>query len=254
MLILRGFGAKAKPTLNLNQCFRGSKRLMDIADIYKKFDQIGCLAFATMDNGVPQARIAHLFAYDHDGLYFRTMITKPFYKQLKMAGKVAVCGMYPKTAVSHNQEGMPYFAPGYTIRATGDVKEISLETLKEKAAANEMFMLGVKDIARYPAMTTFCMYRAWGEVYDFDFEMEHRSHKLLRTAYCFGGKGIPFRGVRISDNCIGCGECYERCSFKAIDKHNEQFFIDRAKCDACGDCYTICPNNAIEIVIEDPEW
>jgi len=97
--------------------------------------------------------------------------------------------MYPETSVSHNEEGMPYFPPVYTIRATGDIKEISLEALKEKAAANEMFMLGVKDIEKYPAMTTFCLYSAWGEV--FDFEMEHRSHKLLRTSFCFWRQANP---------------------------------------------------------------
>ena len=225
---------------------------MDIADIYEKFDKIGCLTFATLDKGTPQTRIAHLFAYDHEGLYFRTMITKAFYKQLKKTEKVSICGMFPETSVSHDDEGMPYFPPGYTIRATGDIKEISLETLKEKAAVNEMFMLGVKDIEKYPAMTTFCLYSAWGEVYDFDFEMEHRSHKLLRTGFCYGGKHVPFRGVRITEECIACGECLDRCSFKAIYKHDEQFIIDHTKCDVCGDCYTICPSDAIEIVIDDP--
>jgi ferredoxin len=161
--------------------------------------------------------------------------------------------MYPKTSVSHDEQGMPYFEPGYTIRATGDVKEISFSTLKEKAADNEMFMLGVKDIEKYPAMTTFCLYRAWGEMFDFDFKMEHRNHKLLRTSFSFGGKSIPFRGVRITEDCIACGECRERCSFKAISQHNEQFIIDNTRCDVCGDCYTVCPNNAVEIIIEDPK-
>ena len=225
---------------------------MDIADIYEKFDRIGCLTFATIDKNIPQTRIAHLFAWDNEGLYFRTMITKAFYDQLKRTGKVSICGMHPKTSVSHDAEGMPYFEPGYTIRATGDIKEISLETLKEKAGANDMFTLGVKDIEKYPAMTTFCLYRAWGEVFDFDFEMEHRSHKLLRTGFCFGGKQIPFRGVRIGEACIGCGECLKNCSFKAIYQEEEQFRIDHTKCDVCGDCYTICPADAIEIVIEDP--
>ncbi len=55
---------------------------MDIAAIYEKFDQIGCLTFATVDKGTPQTRIAHLFAHDHEGLYFRTMVTKAFYEQL----------------------------------------------------------------------------------------------------------------------------------------------------------------------------
>ena len=226
---------------------------MDIAEIYEKFDQIGCLTFATIDKDTPQTRIAHLFAYDHEGLYFRTMITKAFYDQLKKTEKVSVCGMFLKTSVSHDEQGMPYFEPGYTIRATGDIKEISFATLKEKAAANEMFMFGVKDIERYPAMTTFCLYRAWGEVFDFDFEMEHRNHKLLRTGFSYGGKSIPFRGVRITEDCVACGECQERCSFKAISQHNEQCIIDHTKCDVCGDCYTICPNNAVEIIVEDPK-
>jgi len=224
---------------------------MDLSEIYKKFDQIGCLTFATIDQDYPQTRIAHLFAYDRDGLYFRTMITKAFYNQLSKTEKVSICGMFPKTFVSHNEQGMPYFEPGYTIRATGDIKQIPLKTLKEKAAVNEMFMLGVKDIEKYPAMTTFCLCSAWGEVYDFDFEMEHRNHKLLRTGFSFGGKRIPFRGVRITEECIACGECQERCSFKAISQHDEQFIIDHTRCDVCGDCYTICPANAVEIVIDD---
>ena len=180
------------------------------------------------------------------------MITKAFYNQLRKTEKVSICGMFPKTMVSHDEHGMPYFEPGYTIRATGDIKEISLKTLKEKAAVNKMFILGVKDIERYPAMTTFCLCSAWGEVFDFDFEMEHRNHKLLRTAFSFGGKIIPFRGVRITEECIACGECEENCSFKAIYQHDDKFIIDQTKCDVCGDCYTICPNNAVEIVIDDP--
>ena len=224
---------------------------MDIQEIYEKFDRIGCLAFATIDGSYPQTRIAHLFAHDEDGLYFRTMITKAFYVQLEKTGKVSICGMYPKTSVSHNPEGMPYFEPGYTVRATGDVREISLEALREKAAENDMFTLGVKDIEKYPAMTTFCLYSAWGEVFDLDFGMEHRDHKLLRTRFSFGGRAVPFQGVRITESCIGCGECRDRCSFKAITEQDDRFVINPTRCDVCGDCYTVCPADAVEIVVED---
>jgi ferredoxin len=146
---------------------------MKIAEIYAKFEQIGCLTFATIDGGYPQTRIAHLFAYDHEGLYFRTM-------------------------------------------------------------------------------TTFCLHRAWGEVYDFDFEMENRSHKLLRTSFSFGGQPIPERGMRINEDCTACGECRENCSFKAIYQKDDLCIIDLAKCDVCGDCYTVCPGAAVDIVIESP--
>lgn len=224
---------------------------MEISDIYEKFDRIGCLVFATIDGGVPQTRIAHLFAYDEEGLYFRTMTVKPFYAQLKQTGKVSVCGMYPGTAVSHDAQGMPYFPPGYTMRATGDVREISLDRLKQKAAVNPLFALGEKDIERYPAMTTFCLYRAYGEVFDFDFEMERRDHKLLRTGFCFGGQTIPFRGMRITDACIACGECQPRCTFKAIDQVEGRYAIDPARCDVCGDCYIVCPAGAIDIITGD---
>lgn len=225
---------------------------MNMEEIYKKFDQIGCLSFATIDNGYPQTRIAHLFAYDDDGLYFRTMVTKPFYEQLKKHEKLSICGMYPETQVSHDEQGWAYFKPGYTIRATGDIKEVTMDELKEKATKSKMFKLGVMDVEKYPAMTTFCMHRGWGEVYDFDFEMEKRDHKLIRTGFCFGRENIPFRGMKITDQCVMCGECMEKCSFKAISEGEDRYVIDHNRCDACGDCFTVCPADAIEILIDKP--
>ena len=222
---------------------------MNIAEIYEKFDRIGCLTFATIDNGMPQTRIAHLLAQDEDGLYFQTMHTKPFYAQLVKTGKVALCGMYPKTSVSHDADGMSYFAPGYTIRLTGEVREIPFDRLKEKAAVNPAFSPCVQDIEKYPAMTTFCIHKAWGEIFDYDFEMQHRDHKLLRTGFCFGGAEVPFRGMRITESCISCGQCQDACSFKAIREGESSYIIDPSKCDVCGDCYTVCPADAIEMVV-----
>lgn len=219
---------------------------MNIFEIYQAFDTIGCLTFATVDKGIPHTRIAHLFAHDHEGLYFRTMITKPFYKQLNDAKTVSICGMYPTTSVQHNSDGLPYFPPGFTIRATGDVQEIPFEKLKEKATKDPQFELGIKDIEKYPAMVTFCLYRAWGEVFDYDFEMEKRSHKLERTSFSFGGLSNPAPTVRINDNCIACGKCIKKCSFKAITQNAGTYSIATNRCDVCGDCYVTCPAGAIE--------
>lgn len=221
---------------------------MDIREIYAHFDKIGAFTFATIEDDRPRTRIAHLFAYDAEGLYFRTMTVKPFYRQLKKSGKVALGGMYPNSVATHDENGMPEWEPGYTINLTGDVREIPLELLRQKAAAEPMFELGVKDIERYPAVTTFCIYRGFGEVFDFDFEMKLRSHKLLRLPFGFGGMELPFRGVRITGNCIGCGECMEKCSFKAINVERDEYRIDSSKCDVCGDCIIACPAEAIEVV------
>jgi ferredoxin len=223
---------------------------MNIQEIYEKFDKIGAFTFATIENGRPRTRIAHLFAYDDEGIYFRTMTTKPFYTQLKKTEKVALGGMYPNSAVIHDENGMPEWEPGYTVNLTGDVREISLDRVKQKAAVEPMFELGVKDIERYPAMTTLCIYRGFGEVFDFDFEMKLRSHKLLRTPFSFGGIEIPFRGVRITEDCIHCGECIQKCSFNAISEDVDGYTINQVKCDVCGDCTTVCPANAIEVVCE----
>jgi hypothetical protein len=38
--------------------------------------------------------------------------------------------MYPKTQVSHDPEEIPCFEPGYPIRATGEFREIPLNSLR----------------------------------------------------------------------------------------------------------------------------
>lgn len=98
---------------------------MTIKEIYEKFDKIGCTTFSTVCNGRAESRIAHFFAWDEDGIYFRTMTVKPFYKQVKEAGNITVCGMYPSSQVTHDANNLPSFVPGYSMRLTGDVRELS---------------------------------------------------------------------------------------------------------------------------------
>ena len=69
------------------------------------------------------------------------MTVKPFYKQLKETGKISICGMSASPNVEIGEDGLPNFEPGYTIKATGNVKEISFEELKEKASKKPIFQL-----------------------------------------------------------------------------------------------------------------
>lgn len=223
---------------------------MNIKEIYDKFDAIGSVTFATIDGDYPETRIAHFFAQDEQGLYFRTMTTKPFYHQLKTTNTVSVCGLHAATEVTHDEEGLPVFDPGFSIRVTGNVKEVDTEYIKEKAKTNKEFKMGYDDIVKYPALRAFVIYIARGEIFDYDFELNSRDHKLLRTRFTFNGEVYPNRGLKINDNCVNCGACMRACSFKAISKGDTHYEIDQTKCDACGDCTLACNFEAIDILVK----
>lgn len=50
-----------------------------------------------------------------------------------------------------------------------------------------------------------------------------------------------------AEDCIGCGECVERCSQKALALTNDKAAIDQERCIGCGECILICPNEAIVV-------
>lgn len=219
---------------------------MKIDEIYDRCDKIGSLSFSTWTGSEVETRIAMFFAYDDEGIYFRTMSSKPFYKQIVQFGKLAVCGMYPQTQVDYDENRMPFFNPGYTIRLTGDVRELSLTEVEKKAETDQNFNVAVYDIKKYPETRVFVLYKAYGEVYDFDYGMRTRDHKLLRTAFAFGGADSRPAGLRINESCTGCGACEQVCTFKAITA-GTPYRITGERCEECGNCYGVCPVNAIEL-------
>lgn len=222
---------------------------MKFKEIFERFNEIGCVTFGTIDNGYPEARIAHFLTYDDEGLYFMTMKSKPFYRQLTENNRVSACGMAAETTKSeHDENGMSLFEPGYTVRVNGEVKEISFEELKAKTEKNASFIPCVKDVEKYNDMTTFCLYKGKGEIFDYDFEMASRENKIERQKFTFGKFELPFRGVVINDKCIGCNKCFRNCTFKAITKTKDgKCKIDTSKCDVCGTCVLGCPVKAIEV-------
>lgn len=219
---------------------------MKIKEIYKTIERIGCLSFSTLDGADIHSRYARFFGYDEEGLYFLTMHTKPFYRQLSRCAKLAVCGIFPSGAIARKDEhGMPLMQPGFTLRISGEVREIPYDAVKNKADANhEGFKFAVYDISRYPAMRVFCLYRGKGEIFDYDFEMQNRDYKLYRTRFSFGGESCHEAGCRITEECTGCGACLDVCSFKAIEPGSPYRIIGE-RCDECGNCLLVCPAGAI---------
>ncbi len=217
---------------------------MTTKEIFNYFDKIGSLTFSTINGEYPESRIAHFGAYDEEGLYFMTMHTKPFYKQLKATGKLSACGLCADSKIEETEDGNLIFDDGYFARITGDVKEISIEEIKRKN--NPIFDYCIKDNERYPAMVVFCLYRGRGEIFDYDFEKIKRPHKLERLRFSFGGMEIENPGLTIDrDKCIACGKCESVCSFSAIFKKDGKFEIMGERCDECGSCYLVCPAQAI---------
>lgn len=218
---------------------------MDIKEIYTKFDAVGSCTFATIAGEYPETRIAHFIGYDDEGLYFMTMNSKPFYRQLKETGKVAVLGLNAVPQIENIDDKELVFAPGYFIRLSGDAKEISRDEIINKN--NPIFAYGLEDQKRYPAMVFFVIYRGRGEVFDYDFARVNRPYKLARERFTFGGCEPDKTGFKITDDCINCGKCETVCTFSAIgmDKAQEKRTISQNRCDECGSCMLVCPVQAI---------
>ncbi len=222
---------------------------MTLHEIHSVISKVGCLTITTLDGRNMHNRIVSICGGDDEGIYFLTMDVKPFYRQLKSNPQVAMCGIYPSGRKNgKNKDGQPYWEPGFFLRITGEVREISSGEVEEKAkSGSEIHQYTLEDSARYPAMKLFCIYKGKGELYDYDFEMEKRDHKLLRKRFAFGGEVVNAAGMRIdSEKCIACGECYEACSFKAIEK-GTVYSVNSERCDECGNCIIACPVEAVDL-------
>ncbi len=224
---------------------------MTIAQIYEYAENIGTMVFSTIADDEVYSRIAHFNGYDDGGIYFRTMTSKPYYRQLVKTDKLTVCGIKAaNTTVGADSQGMATFEPGYTFRLIGRIRNLSFEELQQKAGNHKELEMAVKDAERYPTMRegNFIIYKAKVEIYDYDFEMATRNHKLLRTRTSFGGMSYNKAGVTITDKCISCGKCFRICSFKAIAEPSEtigHYNVISERCDDCGTCALACPVEAI---------
>jgi electron transport complex protein RnfB len=56
-----------------------------------------------------------------------------------------------------------------------------------------------------------------------------------------------FRVVVGEEECVGCGECVERCQFGALLMPEDVCVVDYARCVGCGQCTTVCPSDALRL-------
>lgn len=216
-------------------------------EVQQALKKIGSVSMTTLDNNTMHSRIISICGSDDTAIYFLTMYVKPFYRQLKKNPQISLCGIYPSSRKSgKNEVGQPKFEPGFTLRLTGEAREIPEEEVKEKTdAGDEIHKYFLEDAERYPAIRFFSIHKGKGEIFDYDFEMENRDYKLSRTRFAFGGESFNTAGAQISpEKCIECGECFDVCTFKAIIP-GEPYSVNGSRCDECGSCFQVCPQEAI---------
>lgn len=81
-----------------------------------------------------------------------------------------------------------------------------------------------------------------------------RSHlRLGRSTFDDTIQRLPGLSVTISDTCIGCGSCLERCPVHAIRLENGQAVIDQSVCKGCGLCISVCQVDAPRLKFEEAE-
>jgi len=68
----------------------------------------------------------------------------------------------------------------------------------------------------------------------------------LRCAWCHNPEAIEYANqpLHIAGDCIGCGECVQRCPRTALTLGPAGLRADRGRCDACLQCAEVCPSGA----------
>jgi MinD superfamily P-loop ATPase len=57
------------------------------------------------------------------------------------------------------------------------------------------------------------------------------------------------------EDCMKCGDCFERCRFDAIKEEDGEYTVDPMKCEGCKVCVALCPGEAIDFNLKKcGEW
>ncbi|MGN8913643.1 4Fe-4S binding protein [Anaerofustis butyriciformans] len=204
---------------------------MEKAKDYLSFlvDEVHSTVFATVDkNGEPETSIIDLMLYDEDSVYFLTAKGKPFYDRLMDKKVVSISAMKGMNTMSTK-----------AIMMKAKVMNIGRDKLDEIFEKNTYMNEIYTSEESKMALEVFKVYDMEGEYLDMS------QQPILRKTFSIGGGNVRKASYHINGDCIGCGKCFEVCSFKAIKKGNPYKIIDNY-CFECGNCYSVCPVNAVD--------
>ena len=200
---------------------------MDLTTCLKKMQLVGVLAFATVDSeGAPQIRNISAIHYELDALYFFTARGKNFCKELMDDGRVQIL-CYTKY-----KEMIRLSGKAYAVSETEQIK------WRDKIFEEQSYLVNV-----YPGDTrsigiVFCIDKAEVEYFNLGV------NPIFRETYTLGDVKMKEKGYYITDSCVGCGICIEKCPQSCI-KESSPFEIVQNNCLHCGNCYENCPVKAV---------
>ena len=197
---------------------------MDVCTCLQKLKLCRVLSAATADkNGAPQIRCVSAVHYETDRLYFFTARGKAFCDELLSDGRVQLL------ACTESDE---------MIRLSGRAvpaaeQEEKIDTIfAEQPYLAELYPDDTRNIGIIFELSSFTVeYFNLGE------------RPIFRQTYSVGQTAEP-NIYRITEACIGCGRCLERCPQRCI-LPGERYTIRQEHCLHCGACYECCPAGAV---------
>lgn len=183
----------------------------------------------TDENDHPVTSAIDMMDYDENHIYFLTAKGKGFYRRLKMHPHIALTGLKGEDTM-HSK----------ALSITGEVKELGSAYTKKLFDKNTyMYEIYPTEESR-DAISVFVIYKGQGEWFDLS------KKPIERDSFSFGEE-IEKHGYKITDSCIGCGQCLDVCPQSCIESDDLPFNIEEDHCLHCGNCFNVCPVKAVDL-------
>ncbi len=113
-------------------------------------------------------------------------------------------------------------------------------------------LIGIEPVT-IPVLKKARVRKLWPEQIEYPLlhpeEIPRPEFKMANTAaHLLTGKKPPSKKPRVSEKCIGCGECKVICPKEAISIEEKRAIVDDSKCIRCFCCHEVCPEDAIQLV------
>ncbi len=184
---------------------------------------------ATSEDNIPITCVIDIMLEDEHGLYFLTAKGKSLYNRLKCNQNIALSGIKGDDTMS---------SKSITIR--GKVKEVGKDLLAELFKENEyMYSIYPTEESR-KALSVFQIYEGEGEFFDLSVR------PIFRESFSFAKDKAVTKGYSINAQRSACGSCLKHCPQGCIKIVNNRAKINQNNCLHCGNCFERCPCNAVE--------